>query len=486
MEDQVFIRKTEEKDNKFYDNVSKYVKAGMIGITMLALGATSNVNAQDIVKPQTTPTYIQDYSPKMTDDLLENKKIVSQELFKQNFDNAFFENGLSGTLLIDQLKSLILNDKDNYISKENKLLFSKYISNPNDSKLYLESKNKLINIIEEHNKNSQDVLKIDNNMLNDLKNTWDNVSLINKTPNLKETNDVITNFKNKNYDKYNMIEENNYFEIEMLNIASSSLCSEKTKEIVSQYRDIESKYYENRSEMFFDANSEQSLKIEKLYQESLNLVYSSVQKDLSNSIKDRTDIYNNTGRVHSFLKDDITKLEKIKSELIKPSTKLIMDEKEEFVNMTNNINTSFKDINKDKLIKDDDKLFKKFDMVLFELNSRLSELNSIRNDSDLLKEIKDLLTLKDEITYGKNNSSEKLLDYENRMTNLIEWIDYKYANEFNPKLIEELKSSNNSKLIKEETIKTFINSDDIFDIQNTGTINNGYEHDKKEVDFQDR
>lgn len=482
----MFIDKTKEQDSinsKYYTNLINTMKAGMIGTTMLALGATSNVNAQDIVKPQTTPTYIQDYSPKMTDDLLENKKIVSQELFKQNFENAFFDAGLSGTLLVDQLKHLILNDKDNYIKNEDKLLFSKYISNPNDSKLYLESKNKLTNIIEEHNKNSQDVLKIDSVMLNDFKNNYDNVALINKAT---KTNDIITNLKNKNYHEDFVSVRNDDFHKEMLSIAYSNIGSEKTQEIVNQYRDIEDKYYQNKSEMFFDGNSEQSLKIEKLYQESLNLIYSSVQKDLSDGIKTRTDLYNNTGRIHSFLKDDITKLEKIKNELIKPSTKLILDEKEEFVNMTNNINTSFKNINKDKSIKDDDKLFKKFDMVLFELNSRLSELNTITNDSDLLKEIKDLSTLNDEILYGKNISNDKSLDYENRMTNLIEWIDYKYANEFNPKLIEELKSSNNQQLIKEKTIKIFINSDDIFDIQNTGTINNGYEHDKKEVDFQDR
>lgn len=386
----------------------------------------------------------------ITGDLIEDTKNTNAELFADSINDGIFLNGFEQPLLTDILKNAIIKDITNSIKIEDKELFANYILNKEKytEKEYLNVKNKFIDILEKHNNEFKD-FKVDENYIKELKSVD-----FDKT-NLTKAEDIISNLKNIDFSKkdINSID----FENSLNDLSNTNLISEKTKEIIDNYQEVK-KHRDNflndnslESKNILDSDNEdinKYNKINNLYNESLKLVYNSVQQDLLNGIRDRQALYDNTGRKFKFLEEDIKKIDYIKNAFINPETKLLLDEKELFenkVNGLNNMSKEYKDldgffskINNEKKLNIEEQTMSNISYTLYNFREDLFGLNEILNDKVLFDEIKDLNTLNKNIKENNNLTKDEIHemsnDLQNRILNLLDWINYKYNVEFNEKL----------------------------------------------------
>ena len=98
----------------------------------------------------------------------------------------------------------------------------------------------------------------------------------------------------------------------------------------------------------------------------------------------------------------------------------------------------FSKINNEKKLNIEEQTMSNISYTLYNFREDLFGLNEILNDKTLFDEIKDLDTLnkniKENSSLTKDEKHEMSNDLQNRMANLLDWINYKYNVEFNEKL----------------------------------------------------
>lgn len=487
-----FIKKTNDIGNKFknnlnnflseYDNLSNQISKKVMMTSLLALPLSMQLNATDLIKANkdlvksdlavllklNNINVPKNYDLKhsnviITGDTIEDTKKINAELFTNNVNNSMFLNGFDKELLSDIMKNLILNDKTEIISLNDKELFANYILNKDNVSKdeYFNIKNKFINILEQHNESFKE-FEIDKRFIEELKSKeFDEL-------NLSKELDVISSLKNIDFSKK---EINMYdFEKELDALEKVDFISEKTQEIIRNHKSVETHKKDFLNESWFSENNifdnnneniEKYKKINDLYKESLGLVFNSVQKDLGNNIKDMSLLYDDSGRKFKFLENDISKMEYIKNSLMNPESKILLDEKDDFENIVNRLNDVS---NSSKLFLEptdltlEQKTMRNIDMTLFYLKENLINLNEIVKDKDLFNEIKDLYDLNQNLKGNENLTKDEIHnlngDLQNRMANVLDWINYKYNVEFNDTL--KSKIPNAEKITKEINTESIV------------------------------
>lgn len=457
------IKNIDSNLNQLNNNIIKVLKSGLMGFVLLSLSNSIDLQSKEI--KSNNVEYIKEYNIKITGDLEVDGKVIKQEIFKNIIDES-----LKNNLLVEKLKYIIINDATtNVISLENKMIFTKYIAEPKNPNLYLEAKNKLIELINNHNLNSPKVLKI---MDKELNKADDNLSMIN------ETNEL-TIYINKLYNLSDVVANENYNLKDVINVLKeNNILSKKTLLMFNDYQNIDKIYDNKKLEYFyktnvlkFNDNMFDRTKISIAKEEILFELYNKIKLDLNNTIIEKQTLFDNSGRKFNFLQDEIKILKTFNEDFNTPIKSILSKEKIAITNLITKINDfDYKNGIELKLIKlpesnlkdtSIDKDFLKSIFVTNETIKSLSELPTLAKSFYAIGNLTELKRIESQI-FELNNKDKKeqlKLVYETNVMNLIDYINQTYQNDFNKDYKEN---------IGNDILNLKIN--DLLEIEQKGTI----------------
>lgn len=355
-----FMDKSKEINEKFLNNMKKSIAAGLITIS----ATFTPINANDI--QQQIPTKIE----------------MSQQ--EKGFENGkLLSMSLETEYLQDQLKFLIVNDKNNFISQDDKNLYAKYIVNPNDKKLEQQVIKKFTNYVENFNRNNPNDEFSTSFIRNPIGTSdgYDKMFLSHRS--IFDTTISFDKFKG-DWTKNKTIEE-------QYNILKNSQIISFDSECV--YKDLK-EMLKKEKDFVLSNNNDSYEEYNKLLKETNELLFKSIQRDVQNNLNLKTNAYSKYN--YDFIKEDISKLNFVKSSLIEPKESSLMKEYNALNNIINSVSKNKEDVSSNLKV----------------LNNEITNLKSLRNDYSLFESYKEINKL------NETNDPKLKEKYEQFIVNL--------------------------------------------------------------------